>query len=42
MDALIPIFLCLTALIALDFAAVAFGADSREGFSDDRFPPGLS
>ena len=41
MDALIPIFLCLTALIALDMAAAAFGVDSREGFTDDRLPPGI-
>jgi hypothetical protein len=42
MDALIPLFLCLTALIALDMAALAFGKDSRDGFTDDRRPPGIT
>jgi hypothetical protein len=42
MDVLIPLFLCLFALIALDMAAIAFGSDSREGFTDDRTPPGLT
>ena len=41
MDALFALFLCVALLIALDIAAVAFGVDSREGFTDDRTPPGL-
>jgi hypothetical protein len=41
MPILIPLFLCLAALIALDIAAIAFGVDSREDFTDDRTPPGL-
>jgi hypothetical protein len=41
MPILIPLFLCLMALILLDIAAIAFGVDSREDFTDDRTPPGL-
>jgi hypothetical protein len=36
MDALIALFLAVVALIALDMAATAFGADSRDGFVDDQ------
>jgi hypothetical protein len=39
---LIPLFLCVTVLIVLDMAAIAFGVDSREDFTDDRTPPGLT
>ena len=42
MDVLIPLFVVLFALIALDIAAMAFGVDSREGFTDDREPPRLN
>ena len=41
MIALFPLFLALTVLIALDMAAAAFGADSREDFTEDQGPPGL-
>jgi hypothetical protein len=39
---LFPLFLALTVLILLDMAATAFGVDSREDFTDDQAPPGLS
>ena len=42
MPVLIPLILCITALIALDIAAIAFGVDSREDFTDDRTPPGIT
>ena len=41
MPILIPLFLCLMALILLDIAAIAFGVESREDFTDDRTPPGI-
>jgi hypothetical protein len=42
MEAVLVIAACLFALIALDIAAVAFGVDSREGFTDDDPRRGLS
>jgi hypothetical protein len=42
MAVLIPLFLCVFVLIVLDMAAVAFGVDSREDFTDDRTPPGMT
>jgi hypothetical protein len=42
MDAVLVIAAFLFALIALDIAALAFGVDSRDGFSDDDTRPGLS
>ena len=36
MEALIALFIAVMVLIALDMAATAFGADSREGFVDDQ------
>jgi hypothetical protein len=39
--ALFPLFLALTVPIILDMAATAFGADSREDFTEDKGPPGL-
>ena len=41
MEILIPLFLCLFGLIALDIAAVAFGKDSREDFTEERDRPRL-
>jgi hypothetical protein len=38
---LFPLFFALTVLIVLDMAATAFGADSREDFTEDKGPPGL-
>jgi hypothetical protein len=35
MEALIAIFVALVALIGIDLAAVAWGADSRPGMLDD-------
>jgi hypothetical protein len=35
MDALIVIFAAILALVGLDFAAFAWGADSRPGVMDD-------
>jgi len=42
MDALLLLLIGILALIALDIAAIAFGVDSRDGFTDDRPPRGLS
>jgi hypothetical protein len=42
MDVLIPLFASVFALVLLDIAAIAFGADSRDGFNDDSTPPGLT
>ena len=36
MDALIVFLMIALAIVALDLAAVAFGADSREGFTEPR------
>jgi hypothetical protein len=41
MDALLPLFIAIAVLIALDIAAIAFGVDSRDGFTDDRPRSGL-
>jgi hypothetical protein len=41
MEFLIPLFVSLFLLIALDIAAVAFGVDSRDDFIDDRDRPRL-
>ena len=42
MPVLIPLILCVAALIALDIAAIAFGVDSREDFKEDQTPPGMT
>jgi len=41
MDTIPFLITALIALIVLDAAALAFGADSRDGFADDRDPAGL-
>ena len=42
MEVLIPLLIAVTALTLLGMAATAFGADTRDGFTDDCLPPGLS
>jgi hypothetical protein len=42
MPILLPLILSVALLIALDIAAIAFGVDSREDFTDDRTPPGIT
>ncbi len=42
MEALITLVAAVAALIALDIAAVLFGAESRDGFADDRLTTTLS
>lgn len=42
MDALALILVAELALIALDIAALTFGVDSRDGFTDDEAPRGLT
>jgi hypothetical protein len=40
-EAVIILLIALAGIIVLDMAANALGVDSREGFADDRPPPGL-
>ena len=42
MPILVPLILTVFVLIVLDIAALAFGVDSREGFTDDQRPPGIT
>jgi hypothetical protein len=42
MPILLPLILSVVLLVALDIAAIAFGVDSREDFTEDRRPPGIT
>jgi hypothetical protein len=39
---LLPLILTVVLLIALDIAAIAFGVDSREDFTEEKGPPGIT